>query len=137
MRLTGLSEKEFSCCVDIDREAADTIGNARETAKWLRRKGYKSVIVVTAGYHMPRSLTELARELPEIRLHPYPVQPAPFTDAPWWLQPLKVRTLTAEYVKFLPSAGRFVLARLVSQIAPPDVQDTPPPRTLTGRLGNS
>ena len=34
-----------------------------------------SLIVVTAGYHMPRALAELRRALPDVTLYPVPVQP--------------------------------------------------------------
>ena len=111
LRLTGLSEHTYACCVDIDHEAADTMGNARETRDWLKKHNYRSVIVVTASYHMPRSLIELVRTSPGIRFHAYPVTPKAFGRSPWWLEPIKIRTLMAEYLKFLPAAGRFVVAR--------------------------
>ena len=38
--------------------------------------------VVTAGYHMPRALLELRRALPEVRLLPHPVVPAPAARSP-------------------------------------------------------
>ena len=137
MRLTGLSEDIYECCVDIDRNAVDTIGNARETAKWVRNKGYRSVIVVTASYHMPRSMAELARELPAVALHPHPVVPASFADSPWWLEIVKIRTLAAEFVKFLPSAGRYLLAQVWTQEPPPRQVEREPKTPLPGRLAGS
>jgi len=85
----------LACCIDMGDQAANTEGNAAETAGWVRARGYESVIVVTSDYHMPRALLELKAALPETRLIAYAV-PAP---EPWrgagearrWLQ---------EYVKY-------------------------------------
>src|SRR3546814_4570320 len=65
----------FECCVDLGFEAADTAGNALETAGWLNAHGYKSIRLVTANYHMPRSLVEFSRRLPGITIVPPPVLP--------------------------------------------------------------
>jgi uncharacterized SAM-binding protein YcdF (DUF218 family) len=60
----------FNCCVDIDRVARDTVGNARQTELWLREFGFRSLIVVTSDYHMPRSLVEFRRTMPDITIRP-------------------------------------------------------------------
>ena len=44
-----------------------------ETGNWARANKFKSLIVVTSGWHMPRALIELAHELPDVMLVPYPV----------------------------------------------------------------
>src|SRR5690606_15928842 len=56
---TGGDRRLFSCCVDIDHAALDTIGNAEESAKWVEDHRYGSIILVTNNYHMPRSLLEM------------------------------------------------------------------------------
>src|SRR5690606_18924618 len=38
-RATGSKTATFDCCVDIGYEALDTIGNANETAGWIRAHG--------------------------------------------------------------------------------------------------
>jgi len=48
----------FDCCADMGYAAENTRGNAEEAAAWARTHRFKSLIVVTARYHMPRSLTE-------------------------------------------------------------------------------
>lgn len=65
--------------VTLGRAAATTVGNAAETAAWLRAQGLgeaASLRVVTAGYHMPRALLELRRALPDATLLPHPVGPS-------------------------------------------------------------
>lgn len=107
----------FDCCVDLGREAQDTIGNAEETASWVVSHGYRSVIVVTASYHMPRALAELRYALPGCELVPYPV----FTDSvrlsDWWRWSGTTRLLAFEYTKYLASMTRVALMRLILLIS--------------------
>src|SRR3546814_9682640 len=53
----------FECCVDLGREAVDTRSNADETAKWVKRRGYRSIRLVTSAWHMPRARLELSARL--------------------------------------------------------------------------
>ena len=111
LRVTGLDTQKFNCCVDLGYTALDTYGNASEARTWAEARDYKSLVVVTSNYHMPRSLIELARAMPGIRLIPHPVHPKFFDNEAWWLSVSTTRSLASEYVKFLPSAIRFVVSR--------------------------
>lgn len=126
-RLTGLGQRLFDCCVDLGYEAQNTIGNAEETRAWAREHGFTTLIVVTSSYHMPRSLVELGRVMPEVELIPHPVVSGPLRRGDWWTSPGLVRLLASEYVKFLPSAARFALARLVYTLEPSAVATAQPP----------
>lgn len=110
-RLTGLDARLFDYCVDLGYAALDTVGNADEAMQWSSQRGYKSLIIVTASYHMPRSLAEMARTLPNTRLIPYPVMPKSWRASPWYLSPSAARVLVAEYLKFLPAAARYLVDR--------------------------
>lgn len=114
LRLSGLEKQKFNCCVDLGYTALNTIGNASETRTWVEENRYASLIVVTSNYHMPRSLVELSRYLPGTRLIPHPVTPTVFDTEAWWLSPVTLRNLVAEYLKFLPSAARFALHRAMT-----------------------
>lgn len=109
-RLYPKAVAQFRCCIDLDWNAVDTISNAEETAAWARRRGFKSLIVVTSGYHMPRSIIELKRELPEARLIPYPVKA--FEMDSLWTHPAELRLLLWEYFKLFPAMARFAAARI-------------------------
>ena len=102
---TGGDRKLFSCCVDIDHAALDTIGNAEESAKWVRIHDYGKVILVTNNYHMPRSLLEMGRLLDKAELNPYPVVNSKLGDGGWMLRPTVLRVLFTEYNKYLLRAG--------------------------------
>lgn len=94
--------KKFDCCADLGYAAEDTHGNALEAAQWARHHGYQSLIVVTARYHMPRSLNEFHAAMPRMRLVAYPVDPTGH-EFLWWLEPGMLHRLHGEYAKYLAS----------------------------------
>lgn len=74
-----------------------------------RRTRFRTLIVVTAGYHMPRAILELARAMPQVRLYPMRVQPPAIFDG---ARPHVWRLLLGEYTKWLLAELQF--ARLAS-----------------------
>jgi uncharacterized SAM-binding protein YcdF (DUF218 family) len=62
--------------ITLGRIATSTRGNGMEIAGWARERDIASLRIVTAGYHMPRALLELRRNLPDVVLVPHPVQAA-------------------------------------------------------------
>lgn len=112
LKLTGLDSATFECCVDLGYAAYDTIGNARETRHWAEKRGFKRLVIVTASFHMPRSLAELKRAMPDVAFVPYAVVAKDASRRrPWWLEPRIANVLAREYVKFLSAAGRLMAAR--------------------------
>ncbi len=114
-RLVPDHERLFDCCIDIGYDARDTVGNAEETRTWAEAMRFRTLIVVTSSYHMPRGLAELRRALPEARLIAYPVVNKRVHVESWWSSPGTARLLAKEYVKFLPTALRLGLAHLVQR----------------------
>jgi len=100
-RLTPLYAKYFSCCIDLDRSALNTFGNALETKRWTREHNFTSLIVVTSNWHMPRALAEIAHQLPDVTLIAYPVISEKVRTEPWWESISTTRFLVAEYLKYL------------------------------------
>ncbi|HEY9218133.1 MAG TPA: YdcF family protein, partial [Phenylobacterium sp.] len=96
----------YDCCVDLGFEAADTVGNARETAEWAKAMRFKSLIVVTADYHMPRAMLELRSTMPGVDLQPYPVKTSVIEPARWWRTARSARLMVLEYCKYLAILGR-------------------------------
>ena len=82
-------------------DAIDTAGNAAETATWLREQKYGSLRIVTSAYHMPRSLLEFQRALPEAELIPHPVFPKHVKQDRWWAWPGTASLIVSEYNKYL------------------------------------
>ena len=105
-RATGAEESLFTCCVDIDHAALDTIGNAEESAKWLHANAYASVILVTNNYHMPRSMLEMSRTGDGVEILPYPVVNTRLEWSEWLIRPDALRVLFTEYTKYLAAILR-------------------------------
>lgn len=106
-RLTPLYSKYFTCCIDLDKSALNTFGNALETRRWAREHNFNSLIIVTSNWHMPRAMAELAHQLPDTALIAYPVMSEKVKTEPWWQSFDTTRFLFAEYLKYL-----FALTRM-------------------------
>lgn len=105
-RLTNTDRALFECCVDLDHEALDTIGNAEMTVRWAREHGFRRLFLVTSDYHVPRSLLELSgvEGAPEILAAP--VSPDKLWRADGWPSRLGLRILATEYAKVLAVRAR-------------------------------
>ncbi len=91
----------LTCCVDLDYSAINTLGNAMEARRWALDRRFHSLIVVTSAYHMPRALAEIAHQLPNVTLIPYPVVSDRLRVAPWWSSGATTRLVLSEYFKYL------------------------------------
>jgi uncharacterized SAM-binding protein YcdF (DUF218 family) len=131
-RLIGLKTALFECCVDLGYNAQDTIGNASETRRWAQDWQYSRLIIVTASYHMPRSMIELSRQVPDVEFIPHPVLPRQIRGGPWWLNMPLMRLLLAEYAKFLPAAAKLAASRWIT---PPSARGLTAERVAPGGAG--
>ena len=111
-------ERLFACCVDLDRTAVNTLGNAVGTRRWAQAHGYRSLIVVTSGYHMPRALAELGHQLPGVEFVPYPVVSDRLRTEPWWSQIDTAKLWVLEYVKYVVAFIRIRLDPIPDEAAP-------------------
>jgi uncharacterized SAM-binding protein YcdF (DUF218 family) len=126
-QLASQGDQYFACCVDIDKEARNTIDNATETAEWVAQRQFHSVIVVTSNYHMPRALAELGRAMPTVVLIAYPVIDKNVHLDHWWTYPGTTKLLMSEYLKYLPALGRLGATRLANLLLGRDkVAETAP-----------
>jgi uncharacterized SAM-binding protein YcdF (DUF218 family) len=55
--------KLVKCCIDLGKEAIDTVSNAEETARWVTKHGYTTIRLVTTDWHMRRARFEIERKL--------------------------------------------------------------------------
>ena len=117
--VSGAVRRLYDCCVDLGFTANDTIGNARETAEWVKAMRYQSLIVVTADYHMPRAMLELRSTLPATRLQPYPVATSVVNAHRWWRTSGGFRLMVVEYSKYLTILGREMVRGLGPKDPPP------------------
>jgi uncharacterized SAM-binding protein YcdF (DUF218 family) len=94
----SLAATHYADAITLGHRAATTRGNALETAAWANARQMKSLIVVTADYHMPRAILEIQRCLPDTKLYQVPVRP-PAISHLFGLPTL--RLLAVEYTKYL------------------------------------
>ncbi|HEX4615834.1 MAG TPA: YdcF family protein [Stellaceae bacterium] len=99
------------CCIVLGHQADDTFGNAQETAQWIRGQGFRSLRLVTAWYHMPRSLLEFDRAMPEVDIVAHPVFPDQVKQERWWAWRGTAALLVNEYVKYLGALARPLIER--------------------------
>lgn len=101
LRISRHTPEALDCCIVLDYAAGDTRGNARETAEWMARENFRSLRLVTASYHMPRSMLEFRSAMAGVTILPYPVFPAHVRLDDWWRWPGTALLLFGEYNKFL------------------------------------
>ncbi|WP_155897412.1 YdcF family protein [Aureimonas ureilytica] len=114
-RTTGTDNALFDCCVDLDYEALNTIGNAEMTTRWARQHGFHRLLLVTSDYHIPRSLLEMADVPDAPEIVPYPVSPDKLWRPDGWPTRLGLRLLATEYAKVLAVKARVAWHHVVSQ----------------------
>jgi uncharacterized SAM-binding protein YcdF (DUF218 family) len=116
-RLAPEYQRIVRCCVDLDRSAVNTLGNAVETRRWTRERGFRSLIVVTSNYHMPRAIAELSHQLPGVSLIQFPVISDKLRTEPWWTSAGTARLLFSEYLKYIAALGRMLVVPAGAQAA--------------------
>lgn len=87
--------------ITIGHLATDTEGNATEASIWMEFQHYRSLRLVTANYHLPRSIMQFHEVMPDITIIPHPVFPNNFKLHEWWKAPGTARLLISEYNKFI------------------------------------
>ena len=117
---TGAVRRLYDCCVDLGFTAADTVGNARETAEWARAMRFHRLTIVTSDYHMPRAMLELRAVLrpPATVLQTYAVPTAALKSRHWWRSPGAARLMVVEYSKYLAILAREAVLGLGPRAVP-------------------
>ena len=117
-RLLALSQsnrQDLLCCIELGYAAASTKGNAAETRAWIKAEGYRSIRLVTASYHMPRSIKEFRYQMPDVTVIPHSVFPEQFKRDKWWLWPGTANLILTEYFKYLMSSTRHLKEQLAAK----------------------
>ena len=91
VRRIGGQRKLFACCVDLGSESVDTRSNAEEAKRWLDRRHFTSLRLVTSDWHMRRARYEFGRTLGKA----YQIVPDAVRTEPGLM------TLFGEYDKFV------------------------------------
>ncbi len=116
VKRTPAARDLIDCCIALGYAAANTVGNAAETERWVRANHIRSLIVVTSNYHMPRALAEMGSALPGVELVAYPVVSEHSRAHPWWSDGASARLILWEWIKYNAATLRIGIA------APPDAE---------------
>ena len=109
LRLARTSPSEAECCIQLGHAADDTAGNAAETQQWMAVQNFQSLRLVTAAYHMPRSLVEFRNAMPNIKIIIHPVFPPQVKLKNWWRWPGTAFLILGEYSKYLIAQTRHLI----------------------------
>ncbi len=102
----------YASAITLGHMADTTHGNALEAAAWVHAHNMRSLIIVTADYHMPRAMQEMRQALPDVTLIPDPVRPPAMRKM---INLATLRLLAGEYTKYLTvrvGLGRFAAGLL-------------------------
>lgn len=108
-KLNPSAREALGCCVDLDYRARNTIGNAIEARRWVRKHGFRSVLLVTSNYHMPRTMVEFRHAMRDVEVVPHPVVTDQVDVSGWWHEWHTIRLLVPEYAKYLVASLRSLL----------------------------
>lgn len=93
LKRLGDPPAELAARIQLGFRAADTRGNATETAAWFNSQNLRSMRLVTGNYHMRRSALWFRRAMPDALIIEHPVVPRGLSvacrppEAPcerWW-----------------------------------------------------
>jgi uncharacterized SAM-binding protein YcdF (DUF218 family) len=105
----------YASAITLGHMADTTHGNAVEASDWVHAHHMRSLIIVTADYHMPRAMLEMQKALPGVTLIPAPVRPPAMRK----LASLPtLRLLAGEYTKYLVVRAGF--GQVAATVTKPD-----------------
>lgn len=106
--LAEIPQNRRNCCVTLGYAAPDTRGNALESARFIEANRLRSMILVTADFHVPRSLLEFKRVLPNTVIIAEPVINYSFHNSQWWQHRKSLFLILREFHKYTRARLRTV-----------------------------
>lgn len=91
----------------LEKNSRSTIENAIEVRRIFEERGFRSMVLITSGYHMKRALYIFRHMMPEdYTIMPYSVDSPNFDETRWWGSS-SLGLLTIEFLKFYWYAAGF------------------------------
>lgn len=90
----------------FDYLAESTRSNADQAGEFIRRREIHSIRLITAQYHMPRSILEFRAIMPDVTIIPDPVFPEEFRRDQWWQHENTRRLVFSEFYKYFVALAR-------------------------------
>ena len=83
----------FNCCIEIENKSRNTFENARESYLWMKNNNFKSLIIISSSYHLPRTKLEFSRFIKEENIF--------FLSSDNFLKNISFKKLFIEYIKYI------------------------------------
>ena len=94
----------------LDYSADNTYQNALAIKDWVKeQQQVKSILLVTSFYHMPRSLFEISKQIPDIKIYPVSVF---LKQQEHWIHSRSAWLVFVEYNKFIIRFIQFQIRRV-------------------------
>ncbi len=84
----------------LDHVARSTVSNADQSVAFLAKRNIHRIRLITANYHMKRSLHEFRAANPDLEIIPDPVYPEGFERDTWWMHENTRRLVFSEFYKY-------------------------------------
>ncbi len=114
VKSNGLKDEDLDCCVVIEQLAKDTNDNALYATKWLHKNDIHTATIVTANYHMPRSMTEFELLNWDVKFYPFSIDPESVIFDRWWFWDGSRQLIVEEYNKFLYAGFKLCFAKILN-----------------------
>lgn len=95
--------------IDLDDKATNTRENAIETAKWMRKNKFRSLILVTSNYHMRRAWIHFQNHIPGVVITGYPVVSDQDSPTHWSKSYKGIRNMVRAYNKLIVTFPLLIL----------------------------
>ena len=86
--------------IELGYSAEDTIGNAQETAEWVKKNNIKSLRLVTSNYHLNRAIIEFKHFMPQVKIIAHPAYSERIENK-WWTSWQTFSLIGKEYNKLI------------------------------------
>ncbi len=97
----------------LDRIARSTVANADQSAAFIEQRDIHRIRLITASYHMRRSVHEFHTAIPQLDILPDPVFPEGFRRDIWWTHENTRRLVFSEFYKYIAVVLRDLVRGLV------------------------
>mgnify|MGYP003571311299 CR=1 FL=1 len=94
----------------LDYSADNTYQNAQAAKDWTQEQNIDSFLLVTSFYHMPRSLFEFSKQMPNTKIYPVPVF---IKRSVHWMRTRSAWLVFVEYNKFIIRYIQFQIRRIL------------------------
>lgn len=100
--------------IELDDRATNTRENSIETAKWVRKNKYESIILVTSDYHIRRAWIHFQNQMPDLTVTLYPVISSKDKGKRWFTHYKGIKTMVRSYNKLIATFPLMFIQKITS-----------------------